>query len=287
MRPDTLSGFKATLTICAALFIASCSTGFLYSKLDTFIVWQVGDYVSLTDAQKSALKADVQAQLEYVRRNEMPRAAAIFEQSARDLDANRVTAELLDRRYDESLLVYDDLIGGIVPLSERLLRSLDEEQIAEFFANLEDANDEMYEEFSGRTPETREKNRNKSAIKSIQEFTGRLSTEQRLLVTDALARMQDASEEWIDYQHLWRNKFRELVEARPPEDEYLRLLTELFVYPRNLHSEEYRQRVHDNRMILNDMLEELLAGLSDRQRGRAVRKLEGYAEMLRELAAAQ
>ncbi len=275
------------LAICAALFLTSCSTGFLYSKLDTFIVWQVGDYVSLTDAQKRALKSDVQAQLEYVRRNEMPRAAAIFEQSARDLDANRVTAELLDRRYDESLLVYDDLIGGIVPLSERLLRSLDEEQIAEFFANLEDANDEMYEEFSGRTPETREKNRNKSAIKSIQEFTGRLSKEQRLLVTDALSRMQDASEEWIDYQRLWRLKFRELVESRPPEDEYLRVLTELFVYPRKLHSEEYRQRVHDNRMILNDMLEELLAGLSDRQRGRAVRKLDGYAEMLRELAAAQ
>jgi len=278
---------KFSVAIAVALLVSSCSSGFLYSKLDTFIVWQVEDYVRLTDSQKSALKADVQAQLEFVRRSEMPRAALIFERSARDVEANRITAELLDARYNESLEVYDDLIGGIVPLSERFLRSLDEDQVAEFFANLDEINDEMYEDYSGRTAETREKNRNKSAIKSIQDFTGRLSKDQRLLVTGALARMEDASEEWIDYQRLWQSKFRELVQARPPEDEYLQALTELFVYPRNLHSEEYRRRVHNNRMILNDMLEELFAGLSDRQRKRAMRKLEGYAEMLRELAAAQ
>lgn len=282
MQADRL---VAAAVLLSSLLLSSCSSNFFYDKLDTLIVWQVQDYVRLTDPQKRALKADLQVQLDFIRRNEMPRAARLFERSARDLEAGDVTAALLDARYYEALELYDGLLGGIVPLSERFLRSLSEEQVAELFANLDELNDEMYDEYSGSTVAEREKNRNKSAIKSIQGFTGRLSNKQRSLVTDALARMDDASEEWIDYQRLWQSKFRELVQSRPPAKEYRQALTELFVNPRNLHSEEYRQRVHNNRMILNGMLEELLAGLSDRQRKRAVRKLDGYADMLDELAA--
>ncbi len=272
--------------LCAVLLIAGCTARFLYDRLDSFIVWQVEDYVELTGEQKQALKADIQEQLNFVRRNEMLRAASLFEQSARDLENNRVTADLLDQRYYAALEIYDDLMLGIVPLSQRFLRSLSATQVDEFFANLDEVNDEMYDEYSGRTAETRERNRNRSAVKSIQEFTGRLDKQQRSMVTDALARMDDASEQWIAYQRLWQQRFRELVVRRPPEAEYHAELTQLFVYPRNLHTEEYRARVHGNRMILNAMLAELFGNLSERQRRKAVRELDGYADLLRDLAAA-
>ena len=285
-QPGFIRSSRAlTALLCVLLVLTGCTAQFLYNRVDTFIVWQIEDYVGLTGEQKQALKSDIQDRLNFVRENELLRAAEIFERSARDLEANQITAALLDQRYYESLEVYDDLMLGIVPLSQRFLRSLDEDQVEEFFANLDEVNDEMYDEFSGRTAETRERNRNKSAVKSIQEFTGRLKKEQRLLVTEALANMDDASEQWIAYQRLWQEQFRELITQRPPEAEYHDRLTKLFVYPRNLHSEEYRERVQANRMILNAMLEELLGGLSDRQRRRAVRKLDGYAEMMRDLAA--
>jgi hypothetical protein len=269
-----------------ALVLGGCSSRFLYNKLDTLIVWRVQSFVTLTDEQEANLKADLQAHLDHVRINEMPRIANLLEQSVRDLESGSITAAMLNARYVEAMKFYDELMLGIVPPAERFLRSLSEEQIAEYFANFDELNDEMYDEYSGRTPEVREENRNRSALKTAKSFFGRLSDEQEALITGALENMEDASEEWIDYQRLWQQEFRDLIEERPASEEYRARLTDLFVYPRNLHSEEYRTRVDNNRVILNGMLEELFAGLTDRQRNRAVDKINGYVELLRELAEA-
>ena len=277
----------ALLLGALALILGGCSSRFLYNKLDSLIVWRVQSYVSLTADQKRDLKADIQAHLDHVRVYEMPRAATLIEQSVQQLESGPVTVAMMDARYREALQVYDGLMLGIVPLSERFLRSLSEDQISEYFVSIDELNDEMYEDYSGRTPEAREENRNRSALKTAQKFFGKLSDEQEALITGALARMEDASEEWIDYQRLWQQRFRELIQERPVADVYRARLTDLFVYPRNLHSAEYRARVDGNRVILTAMLEELFTSLSDSQRKRAVKKLNGYAELLRELAEAE
>jgi hypothetical protein len=270
-----------------ALILGGCSSRFLYNKLDSLIVWRVQSYVSLTAEQKRDLKTDLQAHLDRIRLDEMPRAVALLEQSARQLESGPVTVAMMDARYREAQQVYDGLMLGIVPLAERFLRSLSEDQISEYFANIDELNDEMYDDYSGRTPDVREENRNRSALKMAKKFFGELSDEQQQLITGTLAGMEDASEEWIDYQRLWQQHFRELMQERPVADIYRARLTDLFVYPRNLHSAEYRARVDGNRVILNGMLEELFASLSDSQRQRAVKKLNGYADLLRELAEAE
>lgn len=272
------------LVLLMLLTVTGCSTRFVYERIDWFVVWRMGGYVTLTGEQKSALKQDVQAQLDDVRANQLPEAAELLHGVARQVESGYVTAEQIDDRYQQMLAQYDDFMLGIVDPSMRFLQSLDDEQIVELFANLEDINQEMYEEYSGRTPEEREKNRNKSAIKSTQKWTGRLSDEQKLILTDALARMDDASEEWISYQREWQSRFRTLIETRPPDVEYRAELTQLFVYPRDLHSEEYRARVEANRQILNGALAELLTGLTDKQRKRMVDELDSLADDLEKLS---
>lgn len=265
--------------------VTGCSTRFVYERIDWFVVWRIGGYVTLTSEQKENLKEDVQAHLDYVRVNQMPAAARLLRDMQADLNSGYVTAEMIDGRYNDMLAQYDEFMLGIIEPSMRFLRSLDEEQIAELFENLEKINQEMYEEYSGRTPEEREKNRNKSAVKGMQDWTGKLSDDQKQILRDALARMDDASEQWIDYQREWQRRFRELLETRPPEEEYRRELTQLFVYPRDLHSPEYRARVDGNRAILNDALAELFTNMTDKQRSRMTDELERWAEDLDRLAA--
>jgi hypothetical protein len=280
----SLRNVRLAAMLLVLLGISACSSRFFYNRIDWFVVWKVGDYVTLTDTQKADLKADLGDHLEYVRVNEMPRVADLLSNTAREVEAGYITAGMLDTRYNEMLVVLDEFMLGIVPLSMNFLRSLDEQQIQELFEKLEETNQEMYEEYSGRTPEEREKNRNKSAIKSTQEWTGRLSSEQKQILKDALARMTDSSEQWITYQREWQRRFRTLIIERPPEDEYLEELTQLFVSPRDLHSRAYRDQVDANRAILNVALAELLTGLTDRQRKRAVKKLDGYAKDLTKLS---
>jgi hypothetical protein len=280
----SLRNVRLAAVVLMLLTVSACSTKFFYNRIDWFVVWKVGDYVSLTDTQKANLKADLSDHLEYVRVNEMPRVAELLNKTAREVESGYITADMLDARYNEMLVLFDEFMLGIVPLSMSFLRSLDDEQIEELFETLEETNQEMYEEYSGRTPEEREKNRNKSAIKSTQEWTGRLSSEQKQILTDALARMTDSSEQWITYQRKWQQRFRTLIIERPPEDEYLEELTQLFVSPRDLHSRAYRDQVDANRAILNVALAELLTGLTDKQRKRAVKKLDGYAKDLTKLS---
>jgi hypothetical protein len=214
----------------------------------------------------------------------MPRGAAMLRELARKVEANEMTAEAIDASYEENMVLFEEAALGIIPVSQRFLMSLDDEQVDELLENFSEANDEMYEEYSGRTAEEREKNRNKSSLKSIQRFTGRLSSEQQVMVKERLASMADSSEQWIAYQRQWQERFRELMLSRPPEEEYAAQLTELFIYPRSFHSPEYRATVEANRRIFNVMMADLLASLSDKQRERVVSELNDYAETLTRLA---
>ena len=199
-------GVRRLAVISTVLLFTACSTNFFYERIDWFVVWQVNKYIPLKDEQKATLKADIGQRLEEMRSTELPRISGLLQQTALDVNSRYVTAEMIDGRYHEMLAEFDQFMLAIVPISMRLLRSLDEEQVAELFANLEEINKEMYEEYSGRTAEEREKNRNKSAIKSTQQWTGRLNGEQKLLIKDALAEMDDASEQWIEYQRQWQEK---------------------------------------------------------------------------------
>lgn len=263
---------------------SACSTRFLYDKIDTFVVWKMGSFVSLSKPQKEELKRQIGDQLEVVRQDELPRVAGVLDDASSGIESGYVTPEMLDDGYRQMLALFDEFMLGIVPISEWFLLSLSDEQVAELFENLEELNQEMYDDYSGPTDEERRENRDKSAIKMAQRFTGRLSDEQKLVITDALARMADSSEEWIEYQREWQRRFRALVENPPPSQEFRDELTLLFVYPRSFHTPEYRARVDANRAIFNDMLAELLTGLTDKQRSRVVEKLDGYAEMLRKLS---
>ena len=263
---------------------SACSTRFLYDKIDTFVVWKMGSFVSLSKPQKEELKRQIGDQLEVVRQDELPRVAGVLDDASSGIESGYVTPEMLDDGYRQMLALFDEFMLGIVPISEWFLLSLSDEQVAELFENLEELNQEMYEDYSGPTAEERRENRDKSAIKMAQRFTGRLSAEQKFLITDALARMGDSSEEWIDYQREWQRRFRALVENPPPSQEFRDELTLLFVYPRSFHTPEYRATVDANRAIFNDMLAELLTGLTDKQRSRVVEKLDGYAGTLQKLA---
>lgn len=281
------TGARSAAALLLVLVLTSGCTKFLYDRIDWFVVWKVQDYVSLNDPQKAALQADVQARLDGMRTADLPAMAALIEQVVSDIEAERVSPELLDVRYYEFMAVYDSFMLGIVPLAQRFLGGLDDEQLDELFANLDEVNEEMYEDYSGSTPEEREKNRNKSAIKGIQNYTGRLNEAQRDIVRNGLTRMDDASEEWIANQRKWQAAFRKLVESRPDDVIYAAQLTQLMVYPRHLHSAEYRAVVDRNRAIANEFMAELLNTLSDRQRERVARKLRGFADILNGLVVAE
>jgi FtsZ-interacting cell division protein YlmF len=203
---------------------------------------------------------------------------------AEDINSRAVTPQMVDARFHEMSTMMEAVMTGIVPDSEWLLQSLSDEQIRELSENLAELNEEMYEEYSGRTEEERRERRNKSSVRAIQRFTGRLTEAQKELVTSALQRMTDSSEQWIGYQREWQQRFTDLITNPPPGEEFREQLTVLLVYPRRFHSPEYTAAVEANRAIFNIMMADLLNGLSDRQCARMTETVTEYAETLNRLS---
>ena len=272
------------LFFCIALFVTACSTNFLYNQLDRLIVWRVGGFVTLTSEQKLELRNQLQARLDDVRINEFPRLAAEIQSASATIAANEVSAQTVEATYQRMVSLWDELLVGVVPIAANTLMSLSADQKLELFDNLTELNDEMYEKYSGTTPEERRKNRNKSTIQALEGYAGSLNSIQEELVDDALGSMADASEQWIEYQREWQQRFITLLKENPPQSEFVERLEELLVYPRNFHTDEYRQRVDANRQIMNLLTVDLIASLTKKQRQRVIVKLDGYVERLTALS---
>ena len=266
--------------------VSGCSTRFTYNQLDWVTVWYVDRYFSLTEEQETELRTAVDRNLEWHRHTQLPRYADF----CRQLDSEaggQFTAELMRARYDQMLSFWDDFMLHIVLDAQVFLMGLMPQQIEEIFEKMEKSNQEMYEEYSGDNTERRQQRRDKAAIRGIQMFTGKLNKEQREFVKASTASMLDANEDLIENRRIWQQRFRQLLENQPPPNKFHAELTELFVYPRNAHDEDYRRRVEYNLGIFLNMAVTLDGLLTDAQRKRMSRRLNNYAGDFELLAGVQ
>ena len=268
------------------LSVSGCTTRFIYNRLDWVTVWYMDRYFSLTHEQETKLRGLVARNLDWHRRTQLPRYAEFCRQLDRQT-GGRLTPETMRARYDEMLTFWDDFMLHVIPDAQVFLMSLTPAELETAFEKMEEANQELYDEYSGDTKQRRQKRRDKAAIRGIQMFTGKLNKQQQELVKASTASMLDASEDWIENRRVWQQRFRQLLESQRPPDEFRAELTELFVYPRNAHDEDYRRRVEHNLDIFFHMVVTLDRQLTNAQRKRMSRRLNNYARDFELLAAAQ
>ncbi len=278
-------GRRLALAATLALVLGGCTAGFVYNRLDWVVSWYVNGVVSLDGPQERQLKDIVRRTLQWHRETQIPAYLDLLQQIERE-SAEPVTAQSLERHYQTTTIMMEDFLRRVVPEAAALLRTLSVEQVAELQQNLEEQNEELWEEYGGTTPAIRQKRRNRSAVRVMQRFTGRLAGSQRALIETHLAQMHDVSEQWLERRRHWQDRFVALLRDRPPEPDFAVALLDMALNPNQFDTPDYRERVESNRAVIMVMLAELVNSLGERQRGRLQRKLRGYAEDLREIQAA-
>ena len=263
----------AVLFLC--VFLAGCSaTRIVYNKLDWILVWYISDFFTLDDAQQDHLETVVERNLEWHRRDQLPKYAQLLREIERNFSADVVTLEMLERYHAHSMVLWDEFIVQITPDMTEFFRTLSQEQIDEFIANLEESNQDLWEEYAGKTPEERLERRQKSTIKGIERFFGRLSDEQQELIHSYQASLHDVSLDWMASRRQWQQDFRDLIVERPPEPEFSDQMMRLMLEPNSDDSPEYRRRVEENRQTIMAMMVALSADLTDKQRKRFSKNLK-------------
>jgi len=270
------------LILC--LVLSGCiGARFVYNQLDWFTVFYVSGLFDLDKEQKEDLRATVDGHFQWHREHQLPQYAAF----CRDLDeqmGGTITPEMLELRYQKMLVIWDEFMVYTMPDAAAFLLSLRDEQIDDFLANVEEDNEELRDEYGGRSLEERLERREKAAIKGIQRVTGRLNEDQKELIRSYMGTLHDNSEEWLKRRRQWQTDFRDLLQSRPPEPEFSARLNKLMLEPNADDGEEYRRKVDENRQIIFEMISALSGQLTDKQRKRVRNRLQGYAEDFEYLA---
>ncbi len=272
----------ALIALVALAVLTGCMAGFVYDRIDWVVSWYVGGLVTLDEQQEAELRRLVRQSLHWHRQTQLPRYVALLEEFAAAAD-EPVTAVDLERYYQRSVELFDDVLRQVVPAAVPLLLSLSPGQVAQLREGLAEGNDELWEEYAGETAERRATRRTKAALRVLQRFVGRLDAGQRAFVAAGLAPMHDVAVSWLDRRRLWQERFLGLLAAPPSGPVMAAALLDLALDPNQFDPPDYRRQVTDNRAVVLGTLAGLSAGFGGKQRVRLRDKFREYARDLQQL----
>lgn len=235
-RPSLFSNSAPLLCmLLATLFCGACSAS--ERLAGWYVTRQIDGYLDLDSTQKKALRVRVDAQLQRLRANELPRWLFVLRETRNTLARGASDEQLksLQQRYDGLL---DDAAQQLTPDLAVVLADLNDSQISHFEQQLKEQQDESYEERHLPTEERLEET-DERVFDAIESLVGELSDGQkqsisrlvralpderpvryqverkRIVTTAKLLRSHPgAAAVEAELQRLWRSRYDELGKGR-------------------------------------------------------------------------
>lgn len=275
--------WRWALVALLAAALGGCGIGLVYPRLDTLGTWYVEGLVSLDDTQSTELERMLEARLDWHRDSELVRYAT-FLRGMSDSVQRRTDAGTWREAARQAEVFWRDLGAGLAPVAVALGPTLTDEQVDELLRSLAEQDDEEWEEYADRTPQQRIERRQKSWRRGIERYTGRLDASQRALVIARAAASGSAIPEWREYRRAWREELAATLRVRGDAAQFEPRITRLFAHPDDWWTPGYRAALERRRGDLIDLLVELDATLSARQRAAAGREFTSLAAELEALS---
>lgn len=266
------------------LLLAGCTNGFVYNRLDTVARWYIGNLVTLDDSQQTALQDWLVRTLAWHRTTELKRYED-FVRGLSDQVAKGPDPGLPAQSVAKAETFFKELAARLAPEAAQLLVSLKPAQVDEFLANLKERDDEEIKEEEDRSEADRQKRRTRSLTRQLERWTGTSSPEQKAVIERTVASMSAAGllgddAAWYASQEAWRG---ELKAALAEEDAMA--VESLLRDPSRSHSQAHLAEEAAERQHFLDLVTELDATLTGKQRATLARKLVDVAEDLKTLQA--
>ena len=115
-------------------------------------------------------------------------------------------------------------------------------------------------------------------------LTGPLTPEQRAMVEEYAARARPFMAEWRENRRIWRDALAAALADRRSGEPFAVRMTQLIARPDDLWTPQYRMAIDGSRAALIDLLVDLDATLTAKQRGAGRRELASLADEVQGLA---
>ena len=256
-------GYKKIIVILVFLTLPACSVvgGLWYERIDQLIANQFLEYASFTNDQEKYVR---QATLEFKYwniKNELPKYKKLIAQF-RSLD-NATTVDDIDGIYQQGMILANNTREFFLPQIVEFCKTITNKQVEEMATYFDDLMKERKLEL-----ENDEDDLQGSLIKSFKRFFRfmgvKLSNEQINMIQTLSSGIEDKREQLISERIQWNKQFIAILELRQNENFEERFISHI----NSLDSEDPRTR-----MMINKITAEIIASLSEKQRGKFQKRL--------------
>lgn len=256
-------GYKKIIVILVFLTLPACSVvgGLWYERIDQLIANQFLEYASFTNDQEKYVR---QATLEFKYwniKNELPKYKKLIAQF-RSLD-NATTEDDIDDIYQQGMILANNTREFFLPQIVEFCKTITNKQVEEMATYFDDLMKERKLEL-----ENDEDDLQGSLIKSFKRFFRfmgvKLSNEQINTIQTLSSGIEDKREQLISERIQWNQEFIAILELRQNENFEERFISHI----NSLDSEDPKTRI-----MINKITAEIIASLSEKQRGKFQKRL--------------
>ena len=256
-------GYKKIIVILVFLTLPACSVvgGLWYERIDQLIANQFLEYASFTNDQEKYVR---RATLEFKYwniKNELPKYKKLIAQF-RSLD-NATTVDDIDGIYQQGMLLANNTREFFLPQIVEFCKTITNKQVEEMATYFDDLMKERKLEL-----ENDEDDLQGSLIKSFKRFFRfmgvKLSNEQINTIQTLSSGIEDKREQLISERIQWNQQFIAILELRQNDNFEKRFLSHI----NSLDSEDPKTRI-----MINKITAEIIASLSEKQRGKFQKRL--------------
>jgi len=280
---------RRMLLVCLALaalgVTSGCATSFLYDRADRLANRWAGGYLELEPGQQALLDQRLAELHLWHRREQLPVYADWLRHAAARLEngAPLSRADMRDLGADLGVL-WRELGGAAVPLLAELGAHLADEQVDGLLETLRAEHDKQLQAAARRPDGWHQQRRARSMERFLRRWTGSLTAGQRASLHQWAADLEPSHAASFENRAGWIEALASALEQRADTELLVAAAETLFVTPTSRWSPEYEALVERNAAKTTAFLVDFLNGLEDRQRQRAIARLDALAEQFEQLS---
>ncbi|WDE10604.1 DUF6279 family lipoprotein [Thalassomonas haliotis] len=265
-----------------ALALAGCASQFVYNNVDWLIHWYLDDYIDLNTEQKKRFDGKMQLWLNWHKNTELARYQTQLTELKKAVNEAILTPELWLHHSQQAREHWFRFRDTLSPDLLELAMELNNEQVETLFSALAQQMQERQQKRAGQSREALNRNRAKELTARIKPWTGKLNREQKQRIRDYSRQYQPSFHVLSQYRRSWQARARELLLNRDSRD-FKTLFLKLLTAPESFKSPELIQVSAANRQLRAQLMSDLHASLTAKQKKRLNRKLDDLIADLAEL----
>jgi hypothetical protein len=259
------------------LFLSACSsTTFFYNRLDFILPWYLDRYVDLERAQSQKLDIQLEALLDWHRREELPRYLDFLDDIAEDLAAPLSVVQLqnyADRAEQAWLRIRDPGLEFLLRLGE----DLSDEQIEDFIAVMAKKQAKYEGKYLDRDDKEMREDVFEGLEETLEDYLGRLDKPQRERLRTATEDLLRSDTVWLQERSAWTAELAQALERKPGWQQ--RVTRIVYDWEADLDPEVEALYDH-NTTVVRAAIVDVLNSRSENQGVRLYKKIDGFRDDL-------